>query len=520
MVDDRSLAFGDVLAGRYVLQDLVSEGLGVKNWRATDQQLHRNVRVELLPADDPRAENFLAAAQASTIVTDHRFLPVLDLLSNEQGFHAIVREWARATPLHLLLAQAPLPNARAADLVAELAEAMAHAHSLGVHHRRLTPHQVLLKQSGAVRIVGLGVQTALAPPDQSVTSTEVDKYVAADVQGIGRVLYACLVGRWPGGHIDGLRPAPTEHGELMRPRQVRAGISRRLDAVCDRILSPERHPHDALTDAASIAAQLRAITGFQEAPLPTVARPSEDEGELLRLDPVVIPSGPPPGLAPPRRRPKALTAREPTWASELRRRIKSTTRGHRALVTLGIVLGFALVALLTSLILFENSKQQQIDPPSEPVRVLDIASAHDFDPQGSDGSEMPETAALAIDGDPQTGWVTDTYYGSPQLGGLKDGVGLILDLGTAHEIHEVRIRLRGSPTNASIRVASATANQLPTRLNQTTSHVSMNEAGEDIAMALGDPQFSRFVVVWLRSLPEVAPNTFRGEIVNVVIRGR
>ena len=66
MVNQRSLSFGDVLAGRYVLQDQVSESLGVRNWRATDQQLHRNVRVELLSADDDRAENFIEAAQRST----------------------------------------------------------------------------------------------------------------------------------------------------------------------------------------------------------------------------------------------------------------------------------------------------------------------------------------------------------------------------------------------------------------------------------------------------------------------
>ena len=292
MVNQRSLSFGDVLAGRYVLQDQVSESLGVRNWRATDQQLHRNVRVELLSADDDRAENFIEAAQRSTVVTDHRFLPVLDLLTNEQGFHAVVREWARATPLHLLVAQAPLSNERTAVLVAELSEAIAHAHSLGVHHRRLTPHQVLLKQTGAVRIVGLGVQTALAPPEQHVSDSDIERYVTSDVQALGKVLYACLVGRWPGGHVDGLRAAPTEHGHLMRPRQVRAGISRRLDNICDRILQPERHPRDALTDAASIAAELRALTGFHDVVVAPARQSDETDTDLLRQDPVVVPFGP------------------------------------------------------------------------------------------------------------------------------------------------------------------------------------------------------------------------------------
>lgn len=520
MANQRSPAFGDLLAGRYLLQDQVSESLGVRNWRATDQELRRNVRVELLPADDTRARNFIDAAQASTIVTDHRFLPVLDLITNEQGFHAVVREWARATPLHLLLAQAPLPNARAADLVAELAEAMAHAHSLGVHHRRLTPHQVLLKQSGAVRIVGLGVQTALAPPEQSVSESDIERYIASDVQAIGKVLYSCLVGRWPGGHVDGLRAAPTEHGHLMRPRQVRAGISKRLDSICDRILAPERHPKDALLSADAIAYALRRLTDLQDSHVPRAPVVDETDTDLLRLDPVVVPFGPPPGLEPPRRRPKALQPRPRSRRSILADRIKSTTHGHRLLLTTGIVLGFVLISALTVLSYLSFRSVQDPVPDGSPVRVLDIESAHDFDPQGIDGNEMPREARFAIDGDADTGWTTDTYYGSSEMGGLKDGVGLILDLGVAHEVHQVRVSFRGRPTSLSIRVSSATAATLPKALADTRNTVTANDVGSDVAMVLGDPQFTRYVVVWLRSLPEIAPGEYQGEITEVVIRGR
>src|SRR5690625_7381249 len=67
---------------------------------------------------------------------------------------------------------------------------------------------------------------------------------------IGKLLYVCLAGRWPGGRIDGLKAAPTEHGRLLRPRQVRAGVSRDVDTVCDRILgTPPRHGEEPLRTA-------------------------------------------------------------------------------------------------------------------------------------------------------------------------------------------------------------------------------------------------------------------------------
>ena len=51
----------------------------------------------------------------------------------------------------------------------------------------------------------------------------------------------------------------------------------------------------------------------------------------------------------------------------------------------------------------------------------------DFDPLG-DGRERPDLLPLASDGDPSTAWYTENYQDSPELGGLKKGVGLSLAL--------------------------------------------------------------------------------------------
>ena len=61
-------------------------------------------------------------------------------------------------------------------------------------------------------------------------------------------------------------------------------------------------------------------------------------------------------------------------------------------------------------------------------------TATDFDPQGDPPEENPELAALAVDGDPDTAWHTQTYDQNFGPGGLKTGVGLILDLGATHDV--------------------------------------------------------------------------------------
>lgn len=521
MSERRPLASGDVLAHRYELQDLVNERHGSTTWRAHDQTLNRNVGIEMISSADARADHFLDAARESTSVTDPRFLRVLDLIEDEQQHHLVVREWARAFPLDQLLAQSPLPNRRAATVVAEVAEAMAHAHEHGVYHRRLTPHQVLLKQSGAVRVVGLGVATALAPVGRQDTLADLQAYEQLDVQALGKLLYACVTSRWPGGHVDGLDAAPTEHGRLLRPRQVRAGVSRDIDTTSDRILgSPPRHQETPLRKAADIARTLRLSGEDDDLHDDQPSLASISSPDLLRLDPVIVPDGPPPGLEPPRRRPKAHEPAPPTTFERGKERALTATKGDRGLVLLGVAGTLVILALI--FVLVGVSKDRGSDPidNSSPVRVLPIQRAIDLDPQGEDGRENRDQAPLAIDGLPDTGWQTTTYFGSPDLGGLKDGVGLALDLGGPREVDSVRLRLVGAPTSLVVYAASQQTTRAPRSRRDLTPVATVDSAGADASISLPSGVVTRYVVVWLTSLPEAAPGSFRGEIRDVVVQGR
>jgi hypothetical protein len=69
---------------------------------------------------------------------------------------------------------------------------------------------------------------------------------------------------------------------------------------------------------------------------------------------------------------------------------------------------------------------------------IDIVGVEDFDPEGSDRSEHPEETGLAIDGERTTGWATD-HYNSAEFGGLKDGVGLWLDLGKKTRVARIKV---------------------------------------------------------------------------------
>ncbi|MFW6773146.1 hypothetical protein ACOACO_02590 [Nocardioides sp. CPCC 205120] len=245
---------GDVLADRYLLIDLLGETGDGRFWRAHDRVLARHVAVFVSPAGTPRAATLLEAARGCARLTDRRFLRVLDA-EVKAGMTYVVTEWGTGTSLLLMLQHAPLAPRRAAWMVGEVAGAMAAAHAVGVTHGRLAPENVLVDLSGSVRVVGAQVDAALKG---LLPATERD-----DVHEIVSLLYAGLTGRWPGRSPSEMPAAPLDGHAVLRPRQVRAGIPRVLDELCDDVLNapdPPRAPYD-LTTARGIADYLREYVG-------------------------------------------------------------------------------------------------------------------------------------------------------------------------------------------------------------------------------------------------------------------
>jgi hypothetical protein len=221
---------GDVLADRYLLVDLLTESGGGRFWRAHDRVLERHVALHCLAESDGRADQLTEAARLSATVHDRRLLRVLDA-DRRDGLAYVVNEWGSGTSLDILVAsEGPLPPRRAAWVVSEVAAAMAVAHAQRVAHGRLVPENVLIDQSGQVRVIGFCVDAALL----GVTPVG----LSGDVADLGGLLYFLLTGRWPGPSASQVPEAMRDHGRWLRPRQVRAGIPRVLDTICDQVLNP------------------------------------------------------------------------------------------------------------------------------------------------------------------------------------------------------------------------------------------------------------------------------------------
>jgi hypothetical protein len=146
-----------------------------------------------------------------------------------------------------------------------------------------------------------------------------------------------------------------------------------------------------------------------------------------------------------------------------------------------------------------------------PVKIADVS---DFDPQGNPPRENPDLAPLAIDGHPGTSWHTSTYF--DQFPKLKTGVGLLLDLGHPASVGEVRVRLEGRPTSLEV-LAAPGAHHAPTTTRGLRTVATRKDAGTKVDLSLTKPVTTRWLVIWLTSLPRVSGG-YEGTVSEVAVR--
>ncbi|MFF9013220.1 protein kinase family protein [Streptomyces sp. NPDC014870] len=507
-IETPELHSGHKLARRYRLEECVTRLDGFSSWRAVDEKLRRAVGVHLLPADHPRARSVLAAARSAALLGDPRFVQVLDAVE-ENDLVYVVHEWLPdSTELTTLLAAGPLEPHDAYQLVSQVSQAMAAAHREGLAHLRLTPSAVLRSSTGQYRIRGLAVNAALR-------GISAERPQRTDTEAIGALLYAALTQRWPyDSDAYGLSGLPKGVG-LLAPDQVRAGVHRGLSEIAMRALANDgatasrQEPPCTTPDelAKAVAAMPRIRPPEPEFPTPPdYQRTTYQQGTYGRPQPRPGMQATQPVMAPPAPL-ESRTGRVLKWAVS-------------ALLIAALGLGSWQIA---DRLLDQGKNKQETPQTTQPQDTEDekqpekgkpvtIAGASDFDPQG-DGAETPSEIGNAFDGSPTTSWQTSIYYGYSNFGRLKDGVGLVLDLGTAQEISKVEVTFQGK-TSVELRTAPESASSQPTSAEAFTTVTS--GSGEQVALTADKPVKTRYVLVWLTDLPG-SGGGYRGKISDIKI---
>lgn len=513
-----TLEQGTRLDDRYQLEQRVGGGDGCTLWRAVDQVLSRRVAIRTVEESSGLADPVLQAARAASVVSDPRLARVLDA-SRTGGLVYVVSEWVEGVSLATQLSSGPLDPHEAAYVVGQVAEAVETAHRAGVAHLCLQPHMVRRSRSGEVRVLGLGVAAALS-------GVSVDDTARADTRGLGALLYAAVTARWPDGDDHGLAAAPTEDGLPLIPRRVRAGIPAALDQVVERTLYDPAGDALALASPAEVAAALarlpRPQTRFDTLALPMMPpEPAHRDG--ADADTQAVGSYQPDAYRTNAAYPGAGDWDAPPRAHRAEQGSRATTFARRVLIAV-VVLAVLFGAWQVGLELLRTSGgtpdgggtsgQQGGNPGPKPGTPVQVRQVSDFDPlPDGNGSENPETAGLAVDPSPATAWTTMTYYG-PGLGGLKPGVGLLLDLDEAQKIGSVKVSLQGVGTDIELRGATAPGEAASDyrRLDRA------QRVGESVTLKPREPTRARYLLLWLTELPQVSGDRYKAGVADIEVR--
>ncbi len=515
---------GAKLANRYRLDNVVSETGGATRWKATDETLARPVAVWTFAEGFPRTSEVVRAARATSRIPDARVTQVFDA-DDTSPVPYVVEEWVIGSSLAELLAQGPMEPERAAGLVAEAAEAIAAAHAGGLHHLCLTPGKLMWSSGGAVKVTGIGVDAALL-------GNQVPQPGAVDAQGLGNLLYAALTGYWPTGPQSGLPGAPQGPMGPYPPGQLRQGVSEPLATITTRAALPQlvgqMVPGPPITSPAEFCAAMAEVPRLIPLPVSPVETAQQPEPGTSRR------TGEFDSTNSQRRggRNGSAPARD-TGPRPAPSRMDQRAARDKGISARRILIGSVAVALFAAVVVgawqFGSMMHPGTDEPVDPsagttedvpdsaeLSVLDIVDSDGFDPLG-DNSEHGHNAHLAHDGDRGGDpWNTESY--NDPMGTSKSGVGLILDLGTAQEVHEVDLVLPERDYGVQIRIGDSDTAPDDATLDANLPAVWEGRVSGEDTITLDDATSGQYVVVWFTDLP-MDGSKYRGSIYEVEVRG-
>jgi serine/threonine protein kinase len=488
-----------LLAERYELVERLASGSITSVWRGHDRVLGRDVVVKVLhpelAADPDLRSRFHQEAVSAARLTHPNIVALYDT-GEQEGVNYIVMELVDGPTLRdLVSASGPLPAARAARLACEVIYALEYAHQAGVVHRNLKPANILLSRDGSVKVADFSIAGAVSDedPGHSGELVATSHYLApelakghepdgrTDVYGLGACLFEMLTGRPP--------PAPRDTGPLS-PRAIRAGVPRELDAVVQRAMA--NRPSDRYPSAQAMASALARLAASDHIdPPPLMVEPVP--ASTVELDPA-------PGFL----------RHEGRWLGW-------------TLVLVGLVAVLVVVGLTlnrSGVISLPGIRQADKPTSSSTSRpqatTVKITTAQAYDPFGNPPEENNADAGNAIDANASTVWKTEHYH-SAQLGSLKPGVGLVLDVGSPKRASELSLQLLYP--GASVEVYGAD-DPLPSSFDGWAANKlgAQDPAGQNVSMSLSGGNGYRYFLVWFTHLPPAPDGRFQDGIAEASLR--
>jgi serine/threonine protein kinase len=270
--------------GRYRLDAFIGEGGMGRVFRGFDPTLGRAVAIKLLPEkvanDRDRLDRFVREARTASALNHPNVVTIYEIGSHNDNQY-IAMELLEGETLRDRLTHGKLEIRRAIDIIGQIADGVAAAHTAGVIHRDLKPENVVLTKAGYVKILDFGLaklrESPMAADDgatakrtgpgtvlgsvgymspEQAAGREVDH--RSDIFSIGCMLYEVLSGRRAfsgASSIDTLHKIL--HDDPAPLRDFTADLPPELQRIVRKCLAKE--PDERYQSAKDLAIDLRSL---------------------------------------------------------------------------------------------------------------------------------------------------------------------------------------------------------------------------------------------------------------------
>jgi eukaryotic-like serine/threonine-protein kinase len=284
---------GQLLDGRYRVESLIARGGMATVYLGTDTRLERTVALKIMHAelanDEDFVRRFVGEARSVAQLSHPNVVTVYDQGADGHILYLAMEYVPGRTLRDLLSSRGRLSPHEALDVMAGVLGGLAAAHDAGIAHRDVKPENVLLNDSGAIKVADFGLARLLAGVSQTKSGLIIGTaaYLApeqvaggaadarTDVYAAGVMLFELLTGRQPHTGDTPLAVAFRHVNEVVPPPSSAVpGLPPALDALVALATSrdPELRPGDA-------GQFLGAVTGVRHG-LPPDGAPAPDAGGL------------------------------------------------------------------------------------------------------------------------------------------------------------------------------------------------------------------------------------------------
>ena len=291
--------------GRYLIVGELGRGAMGAVYRATDPLIEREVAIKTLLPHLPESEmaqvreRFLREARSAGRLNHPNIVTIFDV-GEQDGVAYIAMELLDGLTLQQMLAESiRLSEDKAADIAAQVADALDHALGFGIVHRDVKPANIMVSASGRAKLTDFGVAHL---PTASMTHTGAalgsPKYMApeqvlgqpidprADIFSLGTVLFEMLTGRTPFEREGESTVFALMNRIVTEPHPALAQINPKLLPSFDRILARAlaKAPQDRYQRAGEMARDLRHYREIAPAAAPAAQVRQEPSTSTLLAD--------------------------------------------------------------------------------------------------------------------------------------------------------------------------------------------------------------------------------------------